>query len=283
MNILKVDYQSQNASEQFAQSLRETGFAVITNHPIEMAEIQEVYTLWAEFFNSEIKKDYLYNPKTQDGYFPIGMETAKGYSIADIKEFYHIYAQGRIPEFLRATTFELRAKMMGMSKNLLSWLQKETPEALRKVYDRPLPDMLSEDRTLYRILNYPGLTGSEQAGAIRAAAHEDINLITLLPAASENGLQVQDVNDNWHDVPCDYGSISINSGDMLDMASNGYFPSTSHRVINPEGAKTESARMSMPMFVHPKADVLLKPNFTANDFLTDRLKVIGLREEVKKS
>ena len=86
---------------------------------------------------------------------------------------------------------------------------------------------------LLRILHYPPLNGNEQKGAIRGAAHEDINLITLLVAGTQPGLQVQDINGTWHDVSCDIGSIAINTGDMLSEASNGYFPSTTHRVINP--------------------------------------------------
>lgn len=79
------------------------------------------------------------------------------------------------------------------------------------------------------------MTGKEEPGAIRAQAHEDINLITILPAASEPGLQVKTLDGEWQDVPCDFGNLIINIGDMLQEASGGYYPSTSHRVINPSG------------------------------------------------
>ncbi|TMO80809.1 2OG-Fe(II) oxygenase, partial [Pseudoalteromonas ruthenica] len=82
--------------------------------------------------------------------------------------------------------------------------------------------------TLLRILHYPPMTGDEEPGAIRAAAHGDINLLTVLPASNEPGLQVQKTDGGWLDVPCDFGSLIINIGDMLQEASGGYFPSTIH-------------------------------------------------------
>ncbi len=104
------------------------------------------------------------------------------------------------------------------------------------------------EQTLLRILHYPPLNGEEELGAIRAAAHEDINLLTILPAANEPGLQVKAKDGSWLDVPCDFGNLIVNIGDMLQEASQGYFPSTTHRVINPEGADKTKARISLPLF-----------------------------------
>ena len=115
-----------------------------------------------------------------------------------------------------------------------------------------------------------------EPGAVRAAAHGDINLITVLVAGSAPGLEAQDTAGNWHAVPCDPGMIAINCGDMLEMASGGYFPSTIHRVVNPEKTQT-GARFSMPMFLHPRPEVVLKPGTTADDFLQQRLREIGLK------
>ena len=115
-----------------------------------------------------------------------------------------------------------------------------------------------------------------EPGAIRAAAHEDINLITLLLSGSKPGLQAQDANGNWHDVACDAGMITINNGDMLAKATGDYFPSTTHRVTNPDAGQNVS-RYSMPMFLHPRPDVPLQPGLTADDYLQQRLREIGLK------
>ncbi|MGB1871736.1 MAG: 2OG-Fe(II) oxygenase family protein, partial [Candidatus Puniceispirillaceae bacterium] len=115
-----------------------------------------------------------------------------------------------------------------------------------------------------------------EPGAIRAAAHEDINLITLLLSGSKPGLQARDADGGWHDIACDPGMITINNGDMLAMATDNYFPSTTHRVTNPDSGQNVS-RYSMPMFLHPRPDALLRPDVTADQYLQKRLKEIGLK------
>ena len=120
------------------------------------------------------------------------------------------------------------------------------------------------------------MKGDEELGAIRAGAHEDINLITILPAANEPGLQVQLKNGDWIDVPCDFGNLIVNIGDMLQEASAGYFPSTSHRVINPEGTDKTKARISLPLFLHPRPDVKLSERHTAGTYLHERLVELGV-------
>ena len=131
-------------------------------------------------------------------------------------------------------------------------------------------------RTFLRILYYPALTGNETEGAIRAEAHEDINLITLLPAATASGLQVKDIKGQWHDVESDPGTIVINIGDMLQMCSSGYYQSTTHRVINPTGADAKKPRLSMPLFLHAKSEVKLSEEHTAGTYLHQRLEEIGI-------
>ena len=118
---------------------------------------------------------------------------------------------------------------------------------------------------------YPPLDNDVDPSAIRAGAHEDINLLTLLPAANEPGLQVKAKNGEWLDVPCDFGNLIINIGDMLQEASGGYFPSTTHRVINPEGHDATRARISLPLFLHPRPDVVLSDRYSANSYLQERL------------
>ena len=132
-------------------------------------------------------------------------------------------------------------------------------------------------RTLLRILHYPPITGDEELGAIRAAAHGDINLLTILPAANASGLQVQLKDGSWFDVPGDFGCLIVNIGDMLQEASGGYYPSTIHRVINPEGQDKTKSRISLPLFLHPNADVVLSERYTADEYLQERLRELGVK------
>jgi isopenicillin N synthase-like dioxygenase len=123
--------------------------------------------------------------------------------------------------------------------------------------------------TILRTLYYPALDFEAERGAVRAAAHEDINFITLLVAASAPGLQVLDTKGQWHDVPHEENSIVVNIGDMLALASKGAYKSTRHRVVNPSDSKSD--RISMPLFVHPHPDTLLSDGFTAGEFLAQRI------------
>jgi len=142
----------------------------------------------------------------------------------------------------------------------------------------PLPEMIdSSPNNLLRIIHYPSLKGDEDKSALRGAAHEDINLITLLVSGTEPGLQVQNNNGKWQSITCDPGSIAVNTGDMLREVSKGYFPSTTHKVINPKKVDANISRYSMPLFLHPKSTVRLSEKYIAGEYLNERLKEIGLK------
>ena len=137
----------------------------------------------------------------------------------------------------------------------------------------PLPKMIEScDHTLLRVLHYPPLSGDEAPGAVRAAAHGDINLLTILPAATEPGLQVLGQDKAWHDVPCDFGLLIVNIGDMLQEASGHYYPSTTHRVLNPTGEGRFKSRISMPLFLHPRRDVVLSERYTVDSYFNERMR-----------
>lgn len=276
-DIATVSHTDPGAPRAFVKSLRETGFAVLTDHPIAPERIARLYGQWGEFFNSDRKTDWTATPDRQDGYFPFRSENAKDAKAKDLKEFYHVYPDGRVPPDLEAETRAMFDDLLGIGETLLSWIQENSPAEVAERLSEPLPQMLAGSKqNLLRILHYPPVETPPEPGAVRAAAHGDINLITVLLAGSAPGLEAMDVGGVWRAVPCDPGMIAINAGDMLEMATGGHYPSTLHRVVNPE--KTESgARFSMPMFLQPRPEVVLKPGVTADDFLNERLREIGLK------
>lgn len=278
MQLEAVDYQAPNAQEAFVESLRETGFGVLKNHPISQAMVTSIYQNWQTFFDGEEKNNYVYNKGTQDGFFPQSVsEVAKGFTKKDIKEYFHFYPWGQCPEALRPQLAEYYDKANELARELLGWIEHHSPEDVSKHYSQPLSEMIKDsDQTLLRVLHYPPLQGDEEPDAIRAAAHEDINLITILPAANEPGLQVKGKDGNWIDVPCDFGNLIVNIGDMLQEASGHYFPSTTHRVINPAGTDVTKSRISLPLFLHPRPDVVLSERHTAESYLQERLKELGV-------
>lgn len=279
MNVKKVIYGSPTADRDFATSLRETGFAVLANHPIATRLIHDSFDEWDHFFASDVKHRYTFNPGQQSGFFPFRTENAKNVKQKDLKEFYHYYPWGELPEGTRVHTPILYGELKKLGSELLNWIEKNTPAEVRNRFDRPLSAMVDESQeTLLRAIHYPPLEGKEEKGAVRAAAHEDINIITLLPAATAPGLQVKDLAGNWHNVPCDAGTIVINSGDMLKEASGGYYPSTTHQVINPSGPEAHKSRYSMPLFLHARSEVRLSARHTAGSYLEERLREIGLKK-----
>ena len=277
MQVEIVDYQASDAKETLARSLHNTGFAVLANHPIAPERIDELYAEWGRFFAGDTKMGFERDLETQDGYFPFRSENAKDSDKKDLKEFYHYYPWGRVPEALQAVTSAMYNDLNQLGLDMLSWLDGEAPEAIRGALSRPLSQMAKDsEQTLLRILHYPPVEEDVEEGAIRAAAHEDINLITLLLAGSQPGLQAQDKSGTWHDVPCDRGMITINNGDMLALATQDYFPSTTHRVVNPDSNSNQS-RYSMPMFIAPQPGVMLSETLSAGDYLQIRLREIGLK------
>ena len=278
MQLQAIDYHSDTAQQDFVKSLRETGFGVLKNHPIQQSLVSAIYQEWQTFFDSEDKHQYRYNKGTQDGFFPADVsETAKGHTKKDIKEYFHYYPWGQCPPAHKAMLAQYYAEATHLAAELLAWVEKHSPADVAKHYSQSLSSMVDgSDQTLLRVLHYPPLKGDEELGAIRAGAHEDINLLTILPSANEPGLQVKAKDGTWMDVPCDFGTLIINIGDMLQEASDGYFPSTSHRVINPEGADKTKSRISLPLFLHPKPEVVLSERHTAKSYLHERLVELGV-------
>lgn len=278
MDVLQVGYGAKDTGKRLASSLKDTGFAVLCDHPVSPDLVQGTYADWERFFAGPAKHDHTFDPHSQDGYFPFRSENAKGRTQKDLKEFFHVYPRTRLPERLSQRTRQLYDALSELAGELLGLIEEHTPDDVRLRLSRPLREMIEgSPHTLLRILHYPPLAGDEEEGAIRAAAHEDINLITLLVAATAPGLQVRDTGGVWRDVPADPGSIVVNAGDMLEMATGGYYRSTSHRVLNPSGKEAGRSRLSMPLFLHPRAEVRLSSSHTAGSYLEERLREIGLR------
>ncbi len=278
MQVAKISYNDKNAPAVFTQSLKETGFGVIIDHPIKPELIESVYKEWKIFFNSDSKHDYLFDPLKQDGYFPLGSENAKDYNVKDHKEFFHFYPWGKTPPSISDKTKELYDSLVNMTSLLLEWIELNTPSKIQSKFSEPLKNMIKGSKTnLLRVIHYPPFSGKEESESLRAAAHEDINLITLLVAGTKPGLEAQDKNGNWHEISTDPGTIIVNIGDMLEEVSGGYYPSTTHRVVNPFSDINNNSRYSMPLFLHPRDEVKLSNKYSASSYLKERLLEIGLK------
>ena len=289
--------------QDVGNALKDIGFFALINHGIPRSLIDETYRPCDAFFDLDeaTKRTYLQpNIAHQRGYTAFGVEHAKDNPAPDLKEFWQAgrpypndgstptYPQNVWPtehvEGFQETTEKLYSGMELLAQRLLEacslYLGQEATW---------LPDMSVEGNTIMRMIHYPPLDDSMPEGAVRSAAHEDINFITLLVTATADGLEVMDHDGTWIKVQGDQDAIIVDSGDMLQNLTNGLFKSTTHRVVNPKHANTR--RYSMPMFVHPRNEIDLTPHPTfvemtggmplypsisAGDYLHQRLKEIGL-------
>jgi len=268
MKVGICNLKSADFEENLLKSVINTGFVVITHHDIDPILIKDAQQTWRTFFKREqiYKNLFVNGNNTNMGYKGLGTETAVGSKIADLKEFFHWHPGEDIPGDVFGPTVKMFVQLETLGMQILSILEKP-------MHSNYVLECNESPNTLLRTLYYPALkTLGGPSEGVRAAAHEDINHITLLVAATAPGLQVKDLRGNWHDVPHEDNSIVVNIGDMLALQSNGLYKSTTHRVVNPPDETSD--RISMPLFIHPHGSVQLVPGYTAGQFLKERIDLI---------
>ena len=287
-NLLKNDDQS---LDLLSNALSNHGFFIITDHKIPHSLFNKAYEYSEKFFNLDLslKNKYSFRENAgARGYTPFGKETALGETIPDLKEFWHhgpviddsfdkrimknIYVN-EIDEF--NTVFDkLFNEMNTLGARLLSSI------SLTLGLDANFFNTSTrKGNSLLRLIHYPP---SNNENIYRAREHADINLITLLIGANEPGLEVKDKSGNWIPVSSSYDDIVCNIGDMMQLITDKRLKSTPHRVVKYKTDEMKS-RYSIPFFMHPSPDTILKSVFNnedkgvlAHDFLDERLKAIKL-------
>jgi len=282
--------------EQLMQGLQRYGFITLSGHPIRSELLDEAYRLSAAFFAQPdaIKSEYAGGTR---GYIPFRTERAKNRSVPDLKEFWQIgpehsdgVARGGIvppniwpaaPARFKETFLQLFTALQDTGRIILQALT----HGLELSHDFFEP-LLTESNSVLRLLHYPPIPADVDADSVRAAAHEDINLLTLLVAAHGSGLELLDRDGQWLAVETDRNNLIVDSGDMLARITNDVIPATTHRVVNPAGPNV--SRYSMPFFMHPNSAATLSclpscigagaryPDIGAGMLLEQRLKEIGL-------
>ncbi len=292
-------------ADELGRSFAENGFAVVRDHGIPQDLIDRAEAMSKAFFAlpEEVKRAY-HKPGAGGarGYTPFGTEKAKDASIFDLKEFWHVGRSlpeghdlseymapnvwpAEVPDF-KATFSQLFTAFEVAGGRVLEAI------ALHLGLDRDFfVPTVADGNSVMRLLHYPPLGPDAPEGAIRAAAHGDINTITLLLGAEEAGLELLTRGGTWHPVKAQQGALVINVGDMLERLTAGQLVSTKHRVVNPAGEAARRSRYSMPFFLHFRPDYMIEPldscvarmgaekaesPITAHDFLMQRLREINL-------
>ncbi len=257
------------------ESLQDYGFGALVDHPIDMPRVRRIYQDWQHWFAGETDACFEVDPRNQDGYVPLELaEHAKGFDQQDFKEYFQYYPWGRCPDSLRADLAGHYDDAITFASTLLEYIQEAMPIELASSLEEPLHAMIAKSQqSMLRVLHYPPLPADVEAP--RAAPHEDINFLTLLPAADGPGLEIRSREGKWISVPNEPNQLLVNIGDMLQEVSKGWLPSTTHQVaINDDDRDT--GRMSLPLFLHPRPDVRLSERYSARSYLQERLGELGV-------
>ena len=302
------DEQRRKFSNELGRAFNDSGFVTITNHGVDQALIDKLYKNIQAMFSlsPDQKKQYeKIELAGQRGYTSPGKETAKGAKAADLKEFWQIGQEvtdhdpikyeypsneylEEMPEFNEVTR-EIYQRLEANGKQLL--------RAIATYLDLPVnyfDEYVHNGNSILRGIHYFPIQDPDSlpADAVRAGAHEDINLITLLIGASADGLQVLTRANEWLPIKAGHTDIVVNVGDMLQRLTNNKLRSTTHRVVNPPRELMKTSRFSVPFFLHPRSDMDLTSlpstinaehpkvysDMTAGEYLDERLREIGLKK-----
>jgi len=305
LDITRFDTDRDAFVAELGTAYREWGFAGIRNHGIPQARIDAAYAAFKAFFAlpDEVKRRYhVAGGGGARGYTAFGVETAKDSKHFDLKEFWHIgreipedskYREVMPPNLwpdevagFREAGYGLYQELDALGAKMLSALALHI--GLPETY---FADKTDSGNSILRPIHYPPITADDIPN-VRAGAHEDINLITLLVGASAAGLEVLSKKGEWVPFTSDADTIVVNIGDMLQRLTNHVYPSTTHRVTNPPGDQARKPRYSVPFFLHPNPDFLIdvlpstisadNPSrypepITAQGYLEERLREIKLK------
>jgi isopenicillin N synthase-like dioxygenase len=300
--------QRKQFSDEIGKAFNDTGFVTVTNHGLSKELIDELYTQVKALFAlpEEVKSSYeIPELAGQRGYTGKNKETAKGFKTPDMKEFWQIgqtvtdggvskddYPDNllvkELPKF-NEVTLEIYQKLESIGINLLRAIA-----VYLGLDENYFDDKVHNGNSILRTLHYFPIENPDAvpADAVRAGAHEDINLITLLIGASADGLEVLTRTGAWYPVKAHGEDLVVNVGDMLQRLTNNKLKSTTHRVVNPPRELMKFSRFSVPFFLHPKADMDLTSlpstidaehpkaysDITAGEYLDERLREIGLKK-----
>jgi isopenicillin N synthase-like dioxygenase len=270
LDLRRLETDAAALVDEAGRAYREFGFCGFRNHGIPSDIIDAAYDVFRRFFAlpTERKARYRSAPGGQRGYTPFGTERARDNPVPDLKEFFHIGREIKgdnpWPEILapnrwpseppafRERALALYGELDGLGRRILRIIARSL--GLEADWFEPHVD---RGNSILRAIHYPPIAAGDTP-AVRAARHEDINLITLLIGSNEAGLEILACDGGWVPVTSIPGTIVVNIGDMMKRLTNDVLPSTPHRVVNPAGAAAQQPRYSIPFFLHPNPDFVIR-------------------------
>ncbi len=295
-------------SDGIGKAFNETGFVTIANHGMSKELMAELYVEVKKLFDleEEIKKKYeIVELAGQRGYTSKGREKAKDSTTPDLKEFWQVgqFVEGEVmskEEYPDNILVDELPRFNDITKEIFKKLEYSGTHILRAIavylgLDEFYFDAkIKNGNSILRGIHYFPISDQDSLApdAVRAGAHEDINLITLLIGASADGLEVLTRDGDWYPIKAQVDDIVVNVGDMLQRLTNNKLKSTTHRVVNPPRELMGTSRYSVPFFLHPRSEMSLASldsciddehpkaydDYTAGQYLDERLREIGLKK-----
>lgn len=305
LSLTEFDRDREAFAARLGRAWREFGFVGIADHGIDDEIVDRAYEVFRAFFEQpEAVKERYHQAGSGGarGYTGFGVEQAKDHDVPDLKEFWHVGREidsktNPHPEILRPNIWPeeiegFREHSLGLYNALEAVGMRILSGAAIDLGLEPdwFDDKVDYGNSILRPIHYPPIENAPE-GAVRAARHEDINLITLLVGSKQQGLEILTRDDRWVPVTTLPGTIVVNVGDMLQRLTNHVYPSTTHRVVNPPGPQARQSRYSIPFFLHPNPDFVIEtlpgcisddcPNrypepIASHDYLLERLREIRL-------
>lgn len=297
IDLRQADSDFPGFAKALGEGLSDLGFVAVVGHPLDAAFLDGLYDAAARVFRlpDEVKRRYEHVPSgRQRGFTPFGVEKAMGQDVSDLKEFWQLgrdlsadhplalsekVPPNRFPDEVPEFGERFRQYFASCERVALTLLR-----GIGSYLGYPagfFEELVKDGNTVARVLHYPDVPSGRIPGAVRAAAHEDINLITLLPASTKPGLELLTRDGRWTPAVVPPNVLVADTGDMMQYLTAGRMPSTTHRVVNPD--VSDGGRYSLPFFVHPHPDGLLTPldpafgpSVRAEDMLMERLRAIGV-------
>jgi isopenicillin N synthase-like dioxygenase len=292
---------------EIGRAYEDIGFVALKGHFLDDKLVGDLYSEVRNFFGLPLETKEKYEIPGiggQRGYVSFGKEHAKGRSAGDLKEFWH-FGQYVSKDSKYASEYPDNVSVAELphfnevGKEAYQMLEKTGIYVLRALalylglYEFYFDNYIKDGNSILRPIHYPPITDEPQDGAVRAAAHGDINLITLLMGAQGKGLQVQNHDGDWIDAMAQPDELMINVGDMLSRHTNNKLKSTIHQVVNPPRELWGTSRFSIPFFMHPVSDMPLNclekcidannpkgfDDITAGEYLDERLVELGLKKK----
>lgn len=272
MQVLSADFQLASGMDILAESLHQTGIAFLYNYPMTRSLLDEVYEEWQNFFNSNEKHQYLDQTQDVQTYFTRKESNQVLSNSSDSLESFVLLNHGTIPALLSNQSKIFMIETLKLADHIFQALDKYIPNEFKKNWDQPLNAVCGPELTLSVLQANYTISSKQKNKRLNTSSYEHINFLTIQPAVTALGLEVQDANKRWHKLECDPDALIIHTGTMLQLYSNGFYKSATYKQGAINSIMQQFSKLSLLLQVYPKEDLKLSDRYTSGVYFAEKMK-----------